>query len=402
MDTKNSLDAPRPGLDIRVLGSIDAIDADDWNHLATAGNPFLRHEFLAALEHSGCVGTDHGWLPRHLAIYEDDTLLAATPLYVKDNSYGEFVFDWAWADAYERHGVDYYPKLVSAIPYTPATGPRLLTRDPARSQSLRKLLIDETIRLGERLGVSSVHWLFPTEEEKALLQQQDLLLRLGCQYHWHNRGYRDFDDFLGALSAKKRKNIRQERRRVAEAGVTVEIVTGDQAQARHRRMANHYYRVIYDDKFGYPTLNQAFFDEVCARLGDRLLLFFARQHGDYIAAAICFQGDQTLYGRHWGCDRKVHGLHFELCYYQGIDYCITHGLQHFEPGAQGEHKLSRGFVPTPTWSAHQVHHPEFRHAISRYLAHETDEMKDYIDALTRHTPYRRTDTCNTQEDHEKR
>ncbi len=389
MDTPGSSDCRGTRLEVRTLDSIDTVSADDWNRLSGTDNPFLRHEFLAALEHSGCVGKAQGWLPRHLVVYRDGTLAAAAPVYLKYNSYGEFVFDWAWADAYERHGVSYYPKLVCAVPYTPAAGERLLVREPADKAPLGKLLIEHALRLGETLEVSSLHWLFPGSDDKKLLQRHGLLLRLGCQYHWHNRGYRDFDDFLDALSAKKRKNIRQERRRVARAGIDIEIVPGDQARARHIDMADHYYRVIYQSKFGYPTLNRAFFHEISERLGDRLLLFFARQQREYVAGAICFQSSETLYGRHWGCDRRIDGLHFELCYYQGIDYCISHGLRRFEPGAQGEHKISRGFVPTETWSAHQVYHPEFRHAIHRYLIDETAAVEDYINGLARHSPYRR-------------
>ncbi|HKK14707.1 MAG TPA: GNAT family N-acetyltransferase [Gammaproteobacteria bacterium] len=375
---------------IATLDGIDAAPADEWNRLAGSGNPFLCHEFLAALEHNGCVGTQFGWLPRHLAAYDEHgRLVGAMPLYEKDNSYGEFVFDWAWADAYERNGLRYYPKLVTAIPYTPATGARLLV-DPAAPapEAVAAALVAQTLEYARAQALSSAHWLFTDRRDTGRLESQGLMLRLGCQFHWHNAGYRDFDDFLDTFSAQKRKKLRRERRRVGEAGVELRIIHGDDADEATLRTAHHFYHSTFDRKWGIPTLNLGFFTEVARTMGSRLVLVLAYENDRPVAGAICFRGDDTLYGRHWGCDVHHHSLHFEACYYQGIEYCIRHGLGHFEPGAQGEHKISRGFVPTPTWSAHWIAHPGFRDAIGDFLRRETPAMERYMQELTTHLPYK--------------
>ncbi|MEJ2346158.1 MAG: GNAT family N-acetyltransferase [Gammaproteobacteria bacterium] len=375
---------------VDVHQSLDDIPADDWNRVAGTGHPFLRHEFLAALEHNHCVGEEFGWLPQHLGAYDDSgALIGVAPLYLKDNSYGEFVFDWAWADAYQRNHLPYYPKLVAAVPYTPATGPRLLAAAGADQTAVKQALIDAAVDYAQRLGVSSLHWLFPWEGDMAELENRGLMRRTGCQFHWFNHGYRDFDDFLDGFASAKRKKVRRERRRVLEAGLEVEIVHGHEASERQIATAEMFYRTTFDKKWGWPTLNLRFFQEVAETMGEQLVLVLARDRGDYVAGAICFRGQDGFYGRHWGCIAEYHSLHFELCYYQGIDYCIREDIGLFEPGAQGEHKVARGFVPTPTWSAHWIAHPGFRAAIADALRREAAGMRHYMADLAEHLPYRR-------------
>jgi len=379
-------------MQVRVLDTLEAISPEAWNRLAGTANPFLRHEFLAALERHGCVGANFGWYPRFVLVVDDDPErpLAAAPLYIKTNSYGEFVFDWAWADAYERAGLRYYPKLVAAVPYTPATGPRLLLDPdtPERHEALTGALLEGVDELARELAVSSTHWLFPTGADMERLRAHDLMVRVGCQFQWFNHGYRDFDDFLASFTAQKRKKVKRERRYVRESGLAIDVVHGHEASTGQIEAAAHFYTTTFDKKWGVATLNLGFFQEVARTMGEQLVLVLAREGSRHVAGAICFRGEDALYGRHWGCDADYHSLHFELCYYQGIDYAIRHGLARFEPGAQGEHKISRGFVPTPTWSAHWIAEPDFRRAIADFLARETDGMEYYMKELEEHSPYK--------------
>ena len=373
---------------VAVHTSILDLPAADWNRVCGGDNPFVRHEFLAALERHGCVGEHFGWLPQHLSAHDDSgRLVGAVPLYLKDNSYGEFVFDWAWADAYERAGGRYYPKLVSAAPYTPATGPRLLVAGDAPAATADRL-IEAALEHARSLEVSSLHWLFTDDAQTRRLQQHGLLRRTGCQFHWHNRGYRDFDDFLDAFSAQKRKKVKRERRRVAESDLIIEVVHGSEASDEQIATAEMFYRTTFDKKRGVATLNLPFFREVAERMGEQLVLILARDRHRYVAGAICLRSAERLYGRHWGCVAEYHSLHFELCYYQGLDYCIRAGLQHFEPGAQGEHKVSRGFLPTATWSAHWLADPRFATAIDDFLRREHLGMEHYMEELAEHAPFK--------------
>ena len=368
----------------RVHHTIHDIGAGEWDALGD-GSPFLRHAFLAALEDHGSVGPAFGWLPRHLAVRDAaGTLLGAAPLFLKDNSYGEFVFDWAWADAYQRAGLAYYPKLVSAIPYTPATGPRLLAAAPAA----RAALADGALDLARELDVSSLHWLFPPEAELAPLLGRGLLRRTGVQFHWHNRGYRDFADFLDTFTAHKRKKLKRERARVQEAGIEFLWLHGDEISDALWPLITHFYRSTFDRKFGYPTFDEGFFRAAGRALGRDFLVILAQRDGRPVAGAICYRDGGTLYGRHWGADEQHHSLHFEACYYQGIEYCIREGLARFEPGAQGEHKVGRGFEPVPTWSAHWIADGRFRELIGQFVQQEHAAMTDYIEELSGHLPYR--------------
>ncbi len=372
--------------------AIAEIPAEAWDRLADPDTPFLWHAFLAAMEMHGCVGEPVGWIPRHLALRDrDGGILAVAPCYLKFNSYGEFVFDWSWADAYRRHGRAYYPKLVIASPYTPATGPRVLVGQGPRRREHAIALIQGATQLAERLRVSSLHWLFTTEEETALLEGQGLMRRVGCQFHWHNQGYDSFDDFLGTLTAAKRKMIKRERRRVTESGLRVRRVRGDAVSEAEWAIFHQLYRATFDKRGGLPTLTLPFFLSIGETLGKHVLLVLAYHEGEVVAAALNLIGQRSLYGRHWGCFRDYHSLHFEVCYYQGLEYCIEHGLARFEPGAQGEHKVSRGFLPTPTWSAHWISDRDFRSAISDFLVTEAEGMESYLADMHGHSPYRAED-----------
>ena len=378
-------------MNITIIGAIKETTPDEWNALAGNDNPFLRFEFLSALETHNCVGERYGWIPQHITVRDDDSnLIGAVPLYIKDNSYGEFVFDWGWADAYHRSGIEYYPKLVCSIPYTPASGPRLLIDTSVDYTKVADTLISAALSHATNLNVSSLHWLFTTEKDSQQLSKHGLMKRLGCQFHWNNNKYESFDHFLQTLTHGKRKNIKQERRRVKESNVEIEILDGHQASESHWATFHRYYESTFMKLGGYATLSQSFFQEVGQTMPNNIMLVMAKHEGDYIASALSFRGSNTLYGRHWGCEKEINSLHFEACYYQGIEYCIEHGLKRFEPGAQGEHKISRGFLPTPTYSMHWIADPIFKKAIQEFLDHETVGMNNYINQLQLHSPFKRT------------
>ncbi|MGB5832997.1 MAG: GNAT family N-acetyltransferase [Thiohalocapsa sp.] len=369
--------------------AIDEVPAPAWNALAGDDLPFMRHEFLAAMEHHGCVGERFGWIPHHLVLTDNrDRIVAVTPCYLKYNSYGEFVFDWAWADAYQRAGRRYYPKLVIASPYTPATGQRILTGDASCRAELTAAMAQGAVRVAQQLGVSGLHWLFTAEDETTALQSAGLMRRLGCQFHWRNNGYGSFDDLLATFSAEKRKKVKRERRRIAEADVSIRRVRGDQATEAEWALFHRLYEDTFDKRGGIPTLTLPFFRDIAQTMGEQLLLVLAEHEQAIIAAAFCLTGAHSLYGRHWGCSKEFHSLHFETCYYQGLDHCIEQGLTRFEPGAQGEHKVARGFLPTRTWSAHWISDDGFRRPIGNFLNHEIDGMEDYITEMQQHSPYK--------------
>ena len=373
----------------QICTSLSHVEANDWNALIRDGDPFLRYEFLRALERHDCVGERTGWHPQHLLGFDQSGLLvAAMPLYLKTNSYGEFVLDWAWADAYQRYGMRYYPKLVSAIPFTPATGARMLLHPTTDPVSGRAALAAEAVRLAASLGVSSYHCLFHPADELVAYEAQSMTRRLGCQYHWHNIGYVNFDDFLTALSSKKRKNIRRERRLVAESGLTLEVLSGSDMDEARWAVTHRFYESTFDRRGGFATLTRSFFQEIGATMGDQLVLCLAYDGPREVAGAICLRSNTTLYGRHWGCEKDYDSLHFEACYYQGIEYCIKNGLQRFEPGAQGEHKVHRGFLPTLTYSSHWIENEGMRRAIDNFLEREGPAVQDYAARLMAHSPYR--------------
>jgi hypothetical protein len=375
-------------MQLTLIDNLTNIPAIQWNALAGDENPFLRHEFLVALEQHHCVGEHAGWWPQHLIATDNSQLRGAVPMYLKNNSYGEFVFDWGWAEAYERSRLHYYPKLVVAIPYTPATGQRLLLADVPQRETVADLLIDGALEYARQLNVSGLHWLFTDEHDTARLQQHGLLRRNGCQYHWTNRNYRDFDDFLQTLSAEKRKKIKRERRHVIEANVTLELLNGHQINEAQWDVFHGFYQSTFDKKWGVASLTPGFFKALGQSMPDHTLLILARHNGHYVAGSFFMRGRDTLYGRHWGCNEQFRSLHFEACYYRAIDYCIEHGINRFEAGAQGEHKISRGFLPTPTYSAHWIAHAGFRNAIADYVAREENLMQQQMQVLAAHSPYK--------------
>lgn len=375
-------------MQIRRLNALDELPAAQWNALVDDGNPFLSHEFLSALERHRCVGRRTGWIPNHLAALDDQgRLLGAVPLYIKHNFYGEFVFDHSWEAAYQRHGLPYYPKLVSAVPYTPATGQRLLLARHGPTDLPAALIAAAREQVYEQ-DCSSLHWLFPGTADRQHLVSQGFMPRTGCQFHWHNRGYRDFEDFLDGLTSKKRKNIRRERRSVREAGLELSLFEGPEISDSQWRVFHDFYCATFERRWGFPVLTPGFFQEIGQTLGPRVVLILASFQGRTVAGALCLRSDTTLYGRYWGCRADFDHLHFETCYYQGIDYCIRRGLELFEPGAQGEHKIARGFLPTLTHSAHWLAHPAFNDAVEDFLRRETPAVEDYARALHQHSPYR--------------
>jgi len=367
---------------IRVVPRMTDLPADAWNALA-GDSPFLQHAFLDALETAGCVGAHVGWEPVHLALFRNGQLAAAMPLYVKQHSWGEFVFDWAWADAYRRHGLNYYPKLVCCVPFSPVPGPRLL----AKTDADRTALIEAALKLTRDLNCSSFHILFPAESDHAALQAMPLLHRSGFQFHWHNAGYADFDAFLAAMTHDKRKKIRQERKKLANLGVSFRWVEGAESTDADWDFFYRCYADTYARHRSEPHLNRAFFAKLRETMPGNLLLIVASRNGEPTACSFCLKDGQRLYGRHWGTLEYVPGLHFETCYQQGIEYAIAQGLLVFEGGAQGEHKLARGLVPTATHSWHWLENAEFSDAVGLFLERETDAISHYMDELD--SPFRR-------------
>ncbi|MEO8223439.1 MAG: GNAT family N-acetyltransferase [Gammaproteobacteria bacterium] len=375
---------------IEVVESLAGVPVADWNSLRGTEYPFLRHEFLLALEETGCVGGNSGWRPCHLILRDAaGRLVGAMPLYSKTSSYGEFVFDWAWADAYRRAGLPYFPKLVSAVPFTPATSTRLLWAPDQQQEVIGAGLLAGAVELARQIDASSVHVLFPDTLDNACLARAGFLSRKDCQFHWRNRGYADFDAFLGEFTAEKRKKAKRERRRVAEAGISFDRLTGHEIDANLWQQLMPLYASSFWRRGREPYLTEAFFSRIGAVMPDNVLAIVARLNGAPVATALCFRSADTLYGRYWGSQGDFHSLHFETCYYQGIEYCIEQGLQSFEPGTQGEHKISRGFVPTETWSAHWLSHPQFATAIDHYLDRERAHIDDYMEAARDHVPYRK-------------
>jgi predicted N-acyltransferase len=371
----------------RIVKRLDEVDPVSWNALTGSAYPFLRYEFLNALEQEACLGRKIGWVPHHLLIEDSQNrLIAACPMYQKFNSFGEFVFDWAWAEAYERAGLDYYPKLVVAPPFTPATGPRLLIRPDFYKPALAAEVVEFVIEMARSSGVSSLHWLFATDT--VLLNSPSLLQRMGCQFHWENQGYQDFDEFLGCFTSKRRKEIKRERRQIQGAGIELERIRGDQVESAVWDRVYELYCLTFAKHCNYPALSQSFFHKIAAAMGEQILLVTARRYRKIIGIAYFLIGTDCLYGRYWGCSEDIPILHFEACYYQGLEYCIEVGLSRFEPGAQGEHKISRGFLPARTWSVHWIANPEFRHAISQLLERETSTVRSYMTELARHTPFK--------------
>jgi uncharacterized protein len=377
-----------PAERIGFFSSIDQLDPRQWNALTGGTYPFARHEFLAALEHAGCVGGSTGWQPHYLALRDAAGLAGAAAVYLKTHSYGEFVFDFGWAEAYERLGRRYYPKLTLAAPFTPATGPRLLVRGGLDQQAIAAQLLAALEAHAAAKGISSVHALFLDERARAACAARGWLLRRDCQFHWSNRGYASFEDYLESFTAEKRKKARRERRRVAESGVHFETRFGGELDAPLLERIYALHRDTFLRHGHEPYLTPAFFAEIARRLPESLMVKLALHGRTLVAVAVFFRGADTLYGRYWGAAADFHSLHFETCYHQGIEFCIEHGLQRFEPGTQGEHKVSRGFEPQLTWSAHFIADRQFRTAIAQYLEREGAAVENYALEVQEHVPYR--------------
>ena len=383
----------------RVSDSLQDIDAAAWNALLALQHhptPFMRHEYLAALEASGSATPRTGWTPRFLTLWQDDALVAACPLYLKSHSYGEYVFDWAWANAHAEHGLPYYPKALVAVPFTPVPGTRLMARDAQARAALVRVLHAWC----ENEGVSSLHVLFAADEDLEACAQAGLLLRQTVQFHWTNAGYESFDDFLSRLAQDKRKKIRQERRRVQDAGVTFRWLRGTDIQARDWDFFYRCYERTYLEHGNPPYLTRDFFQRMAEHMPEAWLLFIAERQGQPIASSLIAisaypssaagqnHSEMVAYGRYWGALERVDCLHFEACYYQPLQWCIAHGVLRFEGGAQGEHKMARALLPVPTHSAHWLAHPAFADAVDRYLQRETAGMEQYLEHLQARSPLR--------------
>jgi predicted N-acyltransferase len=381
-------------LQLRLSGSLGEIEAAQWDALHDGGNPFVAHAFLHGMETQRCVREDWGWTPHHLTVWDGDSLIAAMPAYLKQNSHGEFVFDHAWAHAYAQHGMDYFPKWLAAVPYSPVTGPRLLARTPEH----RRLLLAAMAQLCERQKLSSAHINFHRDEEDGAFDDEDAggdwLQRIDVQYHWRNepdadgRRWQDFDQFLAAFDHKHRKNIRQERAKVARAGVSFRVVEGRDASDADLATMHRFYLTTFAEYGNHAALTLEFVRHLAREMPQSLVIFLAQREGEPIAGALCLRGGDTLYGRYWGAQENLPGLHFETCYYQGIEYCLREGLSVFEPGAQGEHKLARGFLPTLVRSRHWIAHPGFRDALRPWCREEAASVRRYARTLAEHSPFK--------------
>ncbi|MCP4008927.1 MAG: N-acetyltransferase [Proteobacteria bacterium] len=374
-------------MEVQCISSLESIKPTDWDALLFENHPLLCHAFLYAMEEYGCLTEQSGWIPRYLIVKEGNELIAAMPLYEKTNSWGEFVFDHAWADAYARYGEPYYPKLVAAIPFTPVFGQKLLLK-PGRQKDLYPVLLEGALQLAKQLGSSSLHILFPLEQEQVFFEQQGLTARHDCQYHWHNNGYVSFEAFLFTLKRNKRRKINQERRKVKDAGIRFRRLDGSSATPTDWENFTEFYNLTYERKWGAPVFSQAFFQAMAKALGERMILILANQGENCVAGALMYLSDSVLYGRHWGCSEYYDALHFETCYYQGIEICIEKGIKIFEPGAQGPHKLARGFEPTRTHSSHWLADQHFVPAIARFCADETIAVDQHIAEAKAHSAYK--------------
>lgn len=370
-------------MELSTCDSLKKIPAESWDELAGDLNPFIQHDFLLALEQHQCLHP-FGWYPNYLLIKDNGKLIGAAPAYIKTNSYGEFVFDWSWADAYQQAGKKYYPKMVIAIPFTPANGPRFLVHESADKNTIIKTLTDFSIHVANELKLSSIHNLFLDKDITESQKTSGFFQRIDCQYHWHNNNYIDFEDFLTHLKKKKRKNIKQERRKVKDANVEISRINGSDLNEEQWQKLYQFYQITFMKKSGSATLTLEFFKAI----KHKLLAIVATHNNEMVAGAICIIGKNTLYGRHWGCFEDYDGLHFEVCYYQGIEYCIENNLSHFEPGAQGEHKISRGFLPTITCSSHWVADDQFRPLIITHCKRETEYMLLHYDEMREKSPFK--------------
>lgn len=372
---------------VELIPSLDEIDAKQWDAL-TDGTPLLSHAFLSALEHSGSVGRGTGWNPYPLVVKQNGQLIGAMPLYLKSHSYGEYVFDWAWADVYERSGLNYYPKLLSAIPFSPITSARLLVSEDISDRKIKSLMVEALEGAMQQHKLSSAHVLFPDDACAAQLEAAGWLKRTGVQFRWHNKNYANFEGFLATLSHDKRKKIHQERKKIQQAGVTVRWIKGTEITASEWSFFYQCYSNTYREHHSTPYLTRAFFAEIGQTMPQNILLIVAEMNGELIASTLNIYNETTLYGRYWGAMQFVSALHFELCYYQAQQFCIAENIEYFEGGAQGEHKLARGFEPRPTCSYHKIAHPDFEDAIKQFLVREQAGIAAYVSELEERVPFK--------------
>jgi predicted N-acyltransferase len=377
----------------QFITSITELDNDQWNQVAGTDYPFTRYEFLAALETSGATNAESGWQPFHLIAKDDsDRLIGFVPLYIKTHSYGEYVFDWSWADAYHRNGVQYYPKLLSAIPYTPATGPRFCFSDALIEEHQSELQSEMTktiVAQARKIGASSWHCLFPEPTRAQQLEADGFALRQGCQFHWYNQDFKDFDDFLATFTSRKRKNLKKERQKVHTQNVQLVRCEGGDISDEQWKKFYEFYQLTYLKRSGHDGyLTGEFFETLGRTMPEHLMMVQAFYDDELVAAALCFKSSTHLFGRYWGCQEEFDSLHFEACYYQGIEYAIERGIQCFDPGAQGEHKIQRGFTPTATWSSHWMADERFDNAIRDFLKREQPGIKQYMNETAELLPFK--------------
>ncbi|WP_339671214.1 GNAT family N-acetyltransferase [Dasania marina] len=373
-------------MEFRYLRSISEISHQQWNAISGTDYPFGRHEFLAALELSGSVSAKTGWQPQHLCVYQGEQLLAVMPLYIKQHSYGEYIFDWSWAEAYQRHGYHYYPKLLSAIPFTPATGPRLCLHPDGDAEAIKAAVSQQLISHAQQLQASSVHVLY--SEQNAGFDAP-FMPRSSVQFHWFNQGYTCFDDFLSQFKSRKRKALKKERQSVAQQGIHLQRLTGPQITDELWQQFYAFYQSTYAKRSGHGGyLHRDFFNRIASNMAEQIMLVIAIKDQTIIAGALNFFDSHSLYGRYWGCHIEAEHLHFETCYYQGIEFCIEQGLQRFDSGAQGEHKIQRGFQPVDTYSQHWIARPDFADAIKQFLQQETAELIRYKQQCSEHLPFK--------------
>jgi len=380
---------PQVDFTAEFLTSLEQIPAAQWNAITGTDYPFLRHEFLYGLEKTACTTAGTGWQPCHLLLRRGSEVAAVMPLYLKSHSYGEYVFDWSWADAWRQSGLPYYPKLVTAIPFTPATGPRLCAAPGEDADQCLRAAVDAVQQLARQRHISSWHLLFPEDAVNQKLLDAGLHRRAATQFHWFNDGYGSFEDFLATFNSRKRKALNKERRRVAEQGLVLKTLTGADIGIQEWEQFYHFYQLTYAKRSGHGGyLSREFFVETAAGMGDQVIMVLAYDDAKAVAGALYFRSSDTLYGRYWGCAREYDCLHFEACYYQGIEYCIAHKLARFDPGAQGEHKIQRGFRPITTWSNHWIANPRLAAAVGDFTRREAQHNEEYRQAAAQLLPFK--------------
>ena len=370
-------------LETRIIDSIKDTDKESYNSIQDNGHPFFDYEFLYCLEESGCIGKGTGWDPRYLLLYDKDKLVGSLSFFIKTDSYGEFIFDWEWARAYQQAGLDYYPKGVIGIPFTPTTGRRIIVHPEYEFKKCAQKLIDSALKLAIDLGLSSIHCLFVEEDEQRLFTESGFMERITHQYHWHNRDYTDFDSFLGDLKSSKRKQIKKERKAISESGVEIEVLQGNEIKKEHIEAMWQFYFNTHTKKWGNAYLNYNFFDLIHDIFSDNIVMVMAKDNGGWLGGSFNFIKNSTLFGRYWGTITDISNLHFECCYYSLIDYSIRNGLNRFEAGAQGEHKFLRGFSAVPIFSSHIIFNQSASHSISHYLESEKIYMLEIIDSYNK-------------------